>query len=97
MKFSVLQNLTHSFKILQVTPVTTPHYLLRARNGIWLLINCSNLQQAVLSFAVDKNDTEFLKDHNEAFHKRSNVKAISSQDWFCLGRTGSKVLLGSSD
>lgn len=50
---------------------------LSARNCLWLLLFCPQVQELSLGFAFSVRDADFLNEHREAFASKSNVKYLA--------------------
>lgn len=55
---------------------------LKAKNILWILLQCEQLEEAALACSFDLDDFKLLSDHQVAFASQSNVKKLSLQFYF---------------
>jgi len=75
-----LQFLSQSLKriFLPASPEGDPFPLISLKNIVWLLVFCSGLYQAALSFSIDVQDIKFLQNHEATLEGTSKVNSSPS-------------------
>lgn len=76
-KQAPLRFFTHSLRKLFVTMWSSNDCNFKARNVVWLLVNCLQLTEASLGCLIEIEDSKFLSDHAEAFSGLSNVRRLA--------------------
>lgn len=89
-----LNFLSHSLKRLRIASQTYPDRGITATKACWLLTFCPMLLQAVLGFTISIEDHQFLKEHSEAFERKSNVREIASEFAFHWTREDQRTWWG---